>query len=85
MLGIRAVAAIEAPPVDSNKVAPDDAILKAYKRLQNGSDVRGIAVEGEGSRIDMSWKPCQIFSDVFDVLICIMQESRERLRTSPQP
>lgn len=40
-----AVAAPEAPVASTTEV--DAAILKLYKRLQNGSDVRGIAVDGE--------------------------------------
>ncbi len=31
----------------ANTTEVDAAILKLYKRLQNGSDVRGIAVDGE--------------------------------------
>ncbi|BDA46832.1 Phosphomannomutase/phosphoglucomutase [Coccomyxa sp. Obi] len=39
-----AVAAPEAPVTSTSEL--DAAILKLYKRLQNGSDVRGIAVDG---------------------------------------
>ena len=42
-------AAVLAPeaPVASTSAPPDEDIQKMYKRLQNGSDVRGIAVDGE--------------------------------------
>ncbi len=40
-----AVAAPEAPVTSTSE--PDEVVLKLYKRLQNGSDVRGIAVDGE--------------------------------------
>ena len=41
-----AVAAPEAPAAASTTGQPDEQIVKMYSRLQNGSDVRGIAVDG---------------------------------------
>lgn len=81
-----AVAAPEAPSVGSN-VTPDEAILKAYKRLQNGSDVRGIAVEGRllPSRASALLGDADngVGRDI-DFVDYVLQECREKLRTSPQ-
>jgi len=43
-----AAAAVSAPaPPAEHAVSGADAVFPLYKRLQNGSDIRGVAVEGE--------------------------------------
>ena len=45
-----AVAAPEAPATSTSS-QPEEQIVKMYSRLQNGSDVRGIAVDGTGKLV----------------------------------
>lgn len=49
MTVVKAIVVAPEAPVANNSTSapPDEDVQKMYKRLQNGSDVRGIAVDGE--------------------------------------